>query len=320
MPHATLATERRTFGRTDLDVSPLGFGGAPIGVLDSGHKQTTAVLNLLLDQGANLIDTAACYYGSEEGIGNAVAGRRDEFVLVSKCGHTVEKDDPRTNFSSEVIRESIDRSLTRLQTDRLDVILIHSCSLDVLKEGSAIDAVVEARDAGKVRHVGYSGDNEAAAWACVHPEIAVLQTSISICDQANIESALPLAIRNNVGVMAKRPIANAAWKTQSQQYERYYNYAKPYHERFEAMGLTHEMLGEFDFDLSRREGDLWAEVALRFTLSIEGVHVAIVGTTQREHVLSNLEYASRGRLAEELVEAIRKKFRTANDGSWKGLT
>ena len=267
----------------------------------------------------NLIDTAACYYGSEEAIGRAVSERRDEFILVSKCGHTIDEGDDRPDFSPEVIRESIDRSLQRLRTDRLDVILLHSCDLAVLEEGSAIDAIVEARNAGKVRFVGYSGDNEAAAWACEHPEIAVLQTSISICDQVNIETALPVAQRNNIAVMAKRPIANAAWKSRSEQYERYRNYAEPYHERFRAMNLDGSVFEDFGFGAGGNANDLWAEVALRFTLSIPGVHVAIVGTTRPEHVRSNIEYAARGPLPDGLIERLRSAFREADDGSWRGL-
>ncbi|MGI9015268.1 MAG: aldo/keto reductase [Phycisphaerales bacterium] len=300
----------RRFGKTDLMVSPLGFGGAPIGVLDTDAHAVRTVLSQMLDSGANVIDTAACYYGSEEVIGRAIAHRRSEFVLITKCGHTVEEGDARPEFSPAVITESIDRSLTRLRSDVIDVVLLHSCSLDILKQGDALAAAVAARDAGKVRFVGYSGDNEAAAWACTQPDIAVLQTSVSICDQANIENAIAAAQRHDVGVMAKRPIANAAWKTPTEQYERYQSYAQPYCDRFAAMDLK-----------DPPDGETWASHALRFTLSVAGVHTAIIGTTRLDHVRANVEAARRGRLANAEVKHLRDAFTRAQpEEGWSGLT
>ena len=82
--------ENRVFGTTGLQVSPLGFGGAPIGYLATEQQQVARILNLLLDAGVNVIDTAECYPGSESLIGQAVGHRRKEFVLVTKCGHQAE--------------------------------------------------------------------------------------------------------------------------------------------------------------------------------------------------------------------------------------
>jgi len=78
------------FGRTGLKVSRLAFGAGPIGYLGSSQEQAEKVLNLLLDRGVNLIDTAAAYLGSEELIGKAVGHRRDDYLLVSKCGRRME--------------------------------------------------------------------------------------------------------------------------------------------------------------------------------------------------------------------------------------
>jgi len=302
----------REFGRTGLRVSPIGFGGAPIGLLEKEQDAVTSVLNRLLDSGVNVIDTAACYYGSEEAIGNAIADRRDEFVLITKCGHaTPGGGTDAGDFTADVVRRNIDESLRRLRTDRLDVVLIHSCDLETLKRGDALEAAVEAREAGKVRFVGYSGDNEAAAHAAGLDDVAVIQTSVSICDQRNIDVVLPETASHDVGVMAKRPIANAAWKTEGEQYERYRNYARPYRERFEKMGLSLDDLG----------GDDWPSLALRFTLSIDGVHTAIVGTTKPEHVESNLRAAAAGPLPAETIDRIRRAFRDADpSGEWPGLT
>lgn len=309
--------EKRHFGKTDYQVSMLGFGGAPIGVLETDQQRVERILNLLLDEGVNLLDTAAMYRGSEEAIGKAVAHRRDEYFLVSKCGQAFE-DLPGQPWSAEVIAHTVDRALRRLQTDHLDLMLLHSCDLGTLKQGEALEALVKARDAGKLRHVGYSGDNEAAAYAAGLDDVAVIQTSVNICDQVNIDDVLPLTQQNNIGVMAKRPIANAAWKKLSDQPGFYSTYAETYTKRFAAMGLTPADLG-FDGDPAQ----LWPEVALRFTLSQPGVHTAIIGTTNPDHVRTNLAAAAKGPLPTETIAKLRSAFQQAEQAAgqeWTGQT
>ena len=140
-------------GRTGLQVSTLGFGAAPIGYLQIDRQRVGRILNLLLDNGLNLIDTAASYPGSEEVIAETVAARRSQYVLVSKCGSTL-PDVPGQAWSQDVILRTVDRSLSRLKTDQIEVMLLHSCDLSTLKQGEAIGALVKARQAGKIRHAG----------------------------------------------------------------------------------------------------------------------------------------------------------------------
>lgn len=303
------AIVKRTLGRTGLEVSTLGFGAAPIGLLETEQQRVAGILNTLLDEGVNLIDTAASYAGSEEAIGKAVGHRRDEYVLVSKCGQEFD-DLPGEKWSEQVILATVDRALKRLQTDYLDVMLLHSCSLATFQRGEAIGALAKAREAGKIRFAGYSGDNEAVAVAAQHPEVAVVETSINITDQANISGLLPVARQNNVGVIAKRPIANAAWKALSDQPGFYSDYAKTYHERFKAMGLTLE-------DLGVGGDEDWASVALRFTLSQPGVHTAIIGTTNPDNARRNIEAAGRGPLPDEALQKITEAYARAEKESGK---
>ena len=309
--------EKRAFGKTDFEVSVLGFGAAPIGVLEIEQARIENVLNLLLDEGINLIDTAAGYRGSEEAIGKAVGHRRDEYFLVSKCGHAFD-DVPGEPWSAEVVTGTVDRALRRLQTDHLDVMLLHSCDLETLKKGDAMGALVKARDGGKVRFVGYSGDNEAAAYAAQLDDVAVVQTSVNICDQANIQTVLPQTRQHQLGVMAKRPIANAAWKELSKQRGMYADYAKTYTERFAKLDITPMELG-----LEGPPEERWPEIALRFALSQPGVHTAIIGTTNPDHVRRNLAAASQGPLPEDVVQTLVGRFRSAEsaDGeNWTGQT
>jgi aryl-alcohol dehydrogenase-like predicted oxidoreductase len=307
--------EMRGFGKTGFEVSALGFGGGPVGYLDTDRRHVTEILNTLIDRGVNLIDTAAVYPGSEEAIGEAIGHRRDDYVLVSKCGQEFDDIDGAA-WSASAIEQTVDRSLRRLKTDHIDVVLLHSCELDTLKNGEALGALIKARDAGKTRFIGYSGDNEAAAHAAGIDEVAVIETSISIFDQANIDTVLPEAGRNNVGILAKRPIANAAWKDSSERRGIYVDYAKTYAERLVKMAIEPADLG-FPGDI----GTAWSEIALRFTLFQPGVTTAIVGTTKASNVERNLEVQSKGPLPETVVSELKAAFRRAEaaDGEpWPG--
>jgi aryl-alcohol dehydrogenase-like predicted oxidoreductase len=307
--------ERRTLGRTNLDVSILGFGAAPVAYLTTERERAADVVRLLLDAGVNLIDTAASYPGSEEFLGEYFGDRRKDFVLVSKCGNTSPEEAGAPAWSQQMILHSVDRSLRRLRTDRIDVMLLHTCDLDTLKKGEALGALVKAREAGKIRFAGYSGDNEAAAWAAAHPDVAVIETSISIADQRNIDVVLPVAREKRVGIIAKRPVANAAWKSIDQQPGMYQSYAKDYTDRFRAIKLDPAEIG-FKGDPAQA----WPEIALRFTLSFPEVHTAIIGTTRLDNARRNIEIANNGPLPGNVVEKIRAAFRRADPkGQWLGL-
>lgn len=307
--------ERRKFGKTGLEVSVLGFGGGPVGFLETDRREVALILNTLLDRGVNLIDTAAGYQGSEEAIGKAIGHRRDEYVLVSKCGQEFPDIDGAA-WSATAIGQTVDRALKRLRTDHLDVMLLHTCELEVLADGEAVDALVRAREAGKIRFAGYSGDNEAAVFAAGLEPIAVIETSVNICDQANIDTVLAETRRRDIGVLAKRPIANAAWKGETGQQGMYKTYARTYAGRLAKMAITPDQLG-----FPGSPDQAWPEIALRFTLAQPGLNTAIVGTTKAGHVERNLDAAALGPLPADVVDRIRAAFRRAEDAAgetWPG--
>jgi len=304
---------KQTFGKTGFEVSPLGFGAAPAAFLKTDPAQVQKLLNRMIDAGVNVIDTAAMYPGSEECLGNLLAGRRNECVYVSKCGTKV-SDSTAAEWSPELIAHSVDRALRLLKTDRLDVMLLHSCNAATLQKGDALSTLIKARDAGKVKFIGYSGDNETAAYAAALPDVAVIETSINICDQRNIDVVLPVARSHKVGVIAKRPIANAAWKDIHQQQGLYQTYAKTYTDRLKEMKLSPADLG-FGGDAAAA----WPEIALRFTLSQPGVHTAIIGTTSPANAERNLAIVEKGPLGAEAIAKIRQAFHAADpSGAWTG--
>ncbi len=294
--------ERRRLGRTDMDVSVLGFGGSEIGYERAGARTVARLLGAAIDAGLNVIDTAECYDDSEALIGAALGARRNEIYLLTKCGHP--RGYGRGDWRAASLLSSVERSLERLRTDRLDLIQLHSCELADLRRGEAITALERARERGWTRYIGYSGDGPAARYAIECGRFDTLQTSVSIADQEALDLTLPLAVKREMGVIAKRPIANAAWRYARRPAEPYY---RPYWERLRAL----------DYPFLRDAGRA-ASVALRFTLAAPGVHTAIVGTKRPERWPANARLLEAGPLPTREVEAIRARWRQVAEPSWTG--
>lgn len=275
---------RRPFGSTGLAVSEVGFGAGHIGEPSMSEDEVGQLLNALVDEGITLFDTARSYGLSEERIGRHLAHRRKEIVLSTKIGYSI---DGHADWTPEIIEPGVDRALQMLRTDVIDIVHFHSCPLDVLQRGDVTAALRRCVEKGKVRVAAYSGDNEPFDFAV--RAFDAVQTSINIVDQR----ALPFLEepRGTVpGVIAKRPLANAPW--------RFGEGAEEYFERWKTI--------EPEID---RGGMSWDELALRFTLSVPGVHSAIVGSRSLVNMRANMAAAARGPLPNELYDAVRRSFR-----------
>lgn len=293
--------EMRFFGKTGMKVSVLGFGGAEIGFEKATPEDVGKLLNEALDAGLNVIDTAECYLASEELIGQAVAHRRGEFHLFTKCGHP---DGPlKEDWRPESLAMSIERSLKRLRADCVDLVQLHSCSEAELRKGDVIAALERAKEKGQTRFIGYSGDDQAARFAIETGAFDTLQTSVNIADQQCIELTLPLAAERGMGVIAKRPIANAAWRYAEKPQIAYH---VPYWERLQKL--------DYDFLKSEDAGS----TALRFTLGIRGVHTAIVGTSRSGRYRQNAQVAAAGPLPVNEVDSIRSRWKSVAKEDWVG--
>src|SRR5436309_2069861 len=296
--------ERRRLGRTGMIASVLGFGGSEIGYDRVAVRTAERLLGSALDAGLNVIDTAECYEDGEELIGKAVGSRRREFYLLTKCGHS--RGWGRGDWRLKSLLASIERSLKRLATDHVDLIQLHSCSLAELEKGDAIEALERARERGWARYIGYSGDGAAARHAVECGRFDTLQTSISVADQEAIELTLPLAGARGMGVIAKRPLANVAWRYERKPAESYY---QTYWSRLRT--LDYRFL---------KSPDSAVATALRFTLSAPGVHTAIVGTTKPERWPENAALLRAGTMTPAEFERIRARWREVADASWDGQT
>jgi aryl-alcohol dehydrogenase-like predicted oxidoreductase len=298
--------EKRKFGKTEMEFSVLGFGGAEIGY---NPNQTQADVNLLLnsalDAGLNVIDTAAAYKTSEAMIGEAVGHRRQDYYLLTKCGAL----DAFTRFdwSKDGVVETIRQSLKNLRTDYLDIAQLHSCSAEILRQGDAVEGLQEAKRLGYTRYIGYSGDNEDAKVAIELGVFDSLQTSVSVADQSPIDENIPAAVEKGMGIIAKRPIANAVWRHSSKPADAYH------HEYW-------ERIQKLKFDFLEKGTEAATAMALRFTMTIPGVDTMIVGTTRPQRWQENARYIAEGNLSNDEYEAIRRRWRETADASWVGQT
>jgi aryl-alcohol dehydrogenase-like predicted oxidoreductase len=295
--------ERRLLGRTGLAVSVLGFGGSEIGF---ERVEAATVQRLLLDgldAGLNIVDTAECYGESEAVIGAALVGRRRDVHLFTKCGHF--EGTGLDDWRPESLERSIARSLQRLRTDHVDLLQLHTCSEDDLRRGDVIAVLDRARERGQVRFVGYSGDGEAARYAVQCGRFDVLQTSVNLADQDAIELSIEPARVRGVGVVAKRPIANAAWR-QGRRPDNAYHH------------VYWERLQRLDDPFLRGSAAEAVGTALRFTAAVPGVHTLIVGTTQPGRWGQNAALLDGGALAPVEFERIRTRWREVADASWTG--
>ena len=270
----------RLLGRTGLAVSALGFGGAPLGFAPGVTERTAfRLLHQALSLGITFYDTAPDYRDSERLIGLAFAERRDEVVLATKVGRIQERDAAgewavRQEWSEAGVRASVEASLRRLQTDRLDLVQLHSPPMHVLERGEALQGLQRARQEGKVLHIGVSADGAEAEWAVQSGAFAALQVSYSVLQQGpSADGLLDGAAAAGMGVVAKQPVANGIADLRERPGHPDWSWKWDAAQRMDLAALGAPG--------ARTAG------ALRWTLADPRIATAIVGTSNPDHLAAN---------------------------------
>ena len=277
-------------GRTGLVVSRLGLGAGPLGDETLSDDDADALLRAAIDMGVRVLDTAPSYGVSEARIGRLFSrspSLRDLAVLFTKGGYGV----PGTpDWTPEVITRGINRALSTMCTTHLDVFLLHSCP----PQDDLLEPLMAAKQAGKIRAIGYSGDGEGLAWAVRSGGFDVVECSVNLVDQEALHAVLPEAIQRGMGVVAKRTLMNAAFEREHEVYTPRLRAAYP----------------------TRRYG--WVELAARFTAYAPEVHCALVGTRSPEKLAEVLRFIRKGPLPETLEQDVRARFAAHGEG-WGGV-
>jgi predicted aldo/keto reductase-like oxidoreductase len=188
-------------GKTNLQVSRIGIGG--IAIQRPPLDEAIKVIQHALDLGVNFIDTAIGYGDSEERIGKAIVGRREQVLLATKGGAG----------NKTTTREHIETSLKRLNTDYIDVWQFHGINsferyAQILGPDGAMEAAHEALKAGKVRHIGFSSHSlEVALKAVASDLFEIVQYPLNFISDEAAAELLPLTIKHDVGFIAMKPFA-----------------------------------------------------------------------------------------------------------------
>jgi predicted aldo/keto reductase-like oxidoreductase len=191
-------------GRSGLEVTRIGFGGIPIQRL--GEQQAVKVIRRALDGGLNWIDTANDYGNSEERIGKAIKKYPRSDVLVFTKG---------TGRDPKALREQIELSLERLQTDYIDLYQFHIVPDEEtwrsMLDNGAFDLVREYREKGRIRHIGASAHSRDAARVVIeHPEIEVLQFPFNFIVEDQGRELVDACRAKDIGFIAMKPLGGGA--------------------------------------------------------------------------------------------------------------
>lgn len=258
---------KRPLGRTGMDASVLGLGTVKLG-RDQGVKypkafripddrEALALLAQARELGINLIDTAPAYGTSEERLGGLLHGQRDHWLICSKVGEEFEDGKSRFDFTPVHTRRSVERSLRRLATDRLDLVLVHSDGNDetIIRELGTLETLAELKREGKIRAFGMSTKTVAGGLLAAQHSDCVMVTWNHV-EQSEV-AVVDYCREHGKGVLIKKALASGH-------------------------------LGD---------GGDPVESALRMILGHSGVTSVIVGTINPAHLSANAAAARRAVLA-----------------------
>src|SRR5215212_2310765 len=294
-------------GRTGLDVTRLSFGAMEIrgsriwGGRAVTDQQAETILNAVLDEGINFIDTANDYGRSEEFIGKYIAHRRREYYLATKCGCTVVRKDETTDETPHVwTRENLFRglheSLERMQTEYVDLMQLHNPSVEQVEQGDLVAVLQEMKQQGKVRWIGCSSTSPNIETYIQWGVFDVFQIPYSALERQH-EDAITAAGQAGAGTIIRGGVARGEPGVGLGANDRW--------TLFERAGL----------DELRAEGESRTAFLLRFTLSHPEMDTTIVGTLHPEHLAENVRIAEQGPLpADVYAEAKRRLTAAAKAG------
>lgn len=289
---------QNVLGGTGLSVTKLGYGAMEVrgsriwGGRSIEDAEAEQILNAVVDNGINFIDTANDYGRSEEYIGRFLSHRRDEFLLATKCGCTVVPRDESTDDTPHVwTRENLFRglheSLARMRIDYVDLMQLHNPSVEQCESGDLVTALQEMKQQGKVRWIGMSGTHPHLetyiGWGvfdCFQIPYSALERQHEELIQAASDSGAGVIVRG--GVARGEPGAGLGMKDRWATWE--------------AAGLD-DLLDE---------GETRTGFLLRFTNAHPGMNTNIVGTMNVDHLKENIAAACRPLAADTYAEARRR--------------
>ncbi|WP_251152911.1 aldo/keto reductase [Cellulosimicrobium sp. Marseille-Q4280] len=291
----------RPLGRTGVQVSPLTLGAMMLGPWGNDDRQdATRIVHRALDAGINVVDTADVYSAgvSEEIVGEAISGRRDDVFLATKFFMPMGDDPNHRGGSRRWIMRAVEDSLRRLRTDHLDLYQVHRPSPDTDVE-ETLGALTDLVRQGKVRYIGSSSYSASqiveAQWASRERNLerfVTEQPPYSILVRGIEEDVLPTVLRNGMGTFTYSPLSggwlSGRWRkdsasapTSSARPSARFDMSSPANQR--KLDVVEELA-----QLAEQAGMTLVELAIAFVVRHPGVTSAIVGPRTMEQLESYL--------------------------------
>jgi aryl-alcohol dehydrogenase-like predicted oxidoreductase len=312
-----VSAPRRILGRTGIEVSACGLGTFELRGADYPEPRALSdgeqarLLGEALDLGVNLIDTAPDYGDAEEVIGRHLSHRRDELVLVSKCGCVVDDEStrdlppgPRPHLYTRAnILANVERSLGRLRTDHIDVLLMHHGPPATLIDEEDVLATFEMlRDQGKVR---YCGSSSTLPNALEHVGMfGVLMLPYSALDVSH-EQVLRDAADAGAGIIVRGAVARGAPDGADGSRGSWTKFDQT------RMPTLWRRWSEAGLD-GLLDGQPRESLLIRFVLSEPGIASAVIGTATPAHLRGNVKAAAQGPLPCGLLSEVRQRLAAAS--------
>ncbi len=291
---------KAVLGRTGLEVTRLGFGAMEIrgsriwGGRPVTDQQAETILNTVLDEGINFIDTANDYGRSEEYIGKFISRRRNEYYLATKCGCTVVRKDENTDETPHVwtrdnLFRGLNESLQRMRTDYVDIMQLHNPPVEETEQNHLVDALKEMQQQGKVRFIGISTTVPHLPTYLKWGVFDTFQIPYSALERDH-EDWISRAAEAGIGTIIRGGVARGETGVGLGNADRW--------QKFEQAGL----------DELREPGESRTAFLLRFTLSHPHVDTTIVGTLHPEHLRENIAAAEKGPLPGEVYAEAKRRL------------
>ncbi|MCK6473499.1 MAG: aldo/keto reductase [Planctomycetes bacterium] len=294
---------KRKLGRTDMNVTVLGYGAMEIRGprIWSGREvtdvQAQTILHAVLDAGINFIDTSNDYGRSEEFIGRFIAGRRKEYFLATKCGCKVTRKDDKTDetpheFTRSNCFRGLEESLARLKTDRVDLVQLHNPPADEAKAQNLVEVLTDMKRQGKTRWIGISTSLPHIATYLEWGVFDTFQIPYSALDRTH-EAWIEKSGKAGVGIICRGGVQQGEPGIGRGNKNRWAN--------FEAARL----------DELREPGESRTNFMLRYTLSHPQIDTIIAGTLSPEHLKENLAVVAKGALKPDVYAEAKKRLDAA---------
>lgn len=299
----------RQLGNTDLQVSALSLGtvalGMAYGITPQGGEaaregmppptldEATRLVHAALDGGINFIDTARGYGRSEEILGHALQGKRERVVLATKIGcFDREGNILRGSALRQAMEASIAESLRLLRTDYVDLLMLHSAPVPLLRETDAMEILGEFREKGYARAIGASTYGEEAARVAIEQGANALQVAFNLFDQRLAAEVFPLARAAGTGIVVRSVFLKGVLTPRAEDLP----------DRLEKLKAQSRAAAAYGADLTPPLDRI--ELALRFVLSRPDVTTALVGVRTEAELQASLASAEAEQLPAGVLERL----------------